>query len=142
MNQWHFLIGILFLLILLTVGIMICIILFIKHKIRKQSNKGIIVLMVTDAILIMLIISFASSHSTFYRYNDWAILQSNIHMVEQKYGKFDLGEIKDNEKGRVAYYIYTDDGPIMPDYLKHYYHIEYDECGVVYNVYDACHPGG
>ena len=33
--------------------------------------------------------------------NDWAVLQSNIHMVEQKYGEFDLGEIKENEKGKL-----------------------------------------
>ena len=65
-----------------------------------------------------------------------------INMVEQKYGEFDLGEIKENEKGKVAYYIYTDNGPIMPDHLKHYYFIEYDEWGVIYNVYDSCQPGG
>ena len=37
--------------------------------------------------------------------------------------------------------IYTDNGPIMPDYNKHYYNIEYDEWGVVYNVYDAYRSG-
>lgn len=35
----------------------------------------------------------------------------------------------------------TDNGPIMPDHLKHYY-IEYDEWGVIYNVYASCQPGG
>ena len=93
-------------------------------------------------VLLVVVILYALSHSTYYRYNDWAVLQSNIHMVEQKYGEFDLGEIKENEKGIVAYYIYTDNGPIMPDHLKHYYFIEYNEWGVIYNVYDSCQPGG
>lgn len=85
---------------------------------------------------------YYSSHSTYYKYNDWIILQRNIHMVEEKYGEFDFGEIEDGKKGTVAYYIYTDNGPIMPDHLKHYYYIEYDEWGMVYNVYDSCQPGG
>lgn len=63
-------------------------------------------------------------------------------MIQQKYGAFDLGEVRENEKGRVAYYIYTDNGPIMPDHLEHYYYMEYDENGVIYNVYDAVTLGG
>lgn len=46
-------------------------------------------------VLLVVVILYALSHSTYYRYNDWAVLQSNIHMVEQKYGEFDLGEIID-----------------------------------------------
>lgn len=142
MNQWYFTIGILFILFMLIVGIIIGIILFIVHKVRKHDNKTTIVSMGINFVLLVVVILYALSHSTYYRYNDWAILQSNIHMVEQKYGEFDLGEIKENEKGKVAYYIYTDNGPIMPDHLKHYYYIEYDEWGVIYNVYDSCQPGG
>lgn len=142
MNQWYFTIGILFILFMLIVRIIIGIILFIVHKVRKHDNKTTVVSMGINFVLLVVVILYALSHSTYYRYNDWAILQSNIHMVEQKYGEFDLGEIKENEKGKVAYYIYTDNGPIMPDHLKHYYYIEYDEWGVIYNVYDSCQPGG
>lgn len=142
MNQWYFTIGILFILFMLIVGIIIGIILFIVHKVRKHDNKTTVVSMGINFVLLVVIILYALSHSTYYRYNDWAVLQSNIHMVEQKYGEFDLGEIKENEKGKVAYYIYTDNGPIMPDHLKRYYFIEYDEWGVIYNVYDSCQPGG
>lgn len=142
MNQWYFTIGILFILFMLIVGIIIGIILFIVHKVRKHDNKTTVVSMGINFVLLVVVILYALSHSTYYRYNDWAILKSNIHMVEQKYGEFDLGEIKENEKGKVAYYIYTDNGPIMPDHLKHYYYIEYDECGVIYNVYDSCQLGG
>ncbi len=127
---------------MLIVRIIIGIILFIVHKVRKHDNKTTVVSMGINFVLLVVVILYALSHSTYYRYNDWAILQSNIHMVEQKYGEFDLGEIKENEKGKVAYYIYTDNGPIMPDHLKHYYYIEYDEWGVIYNVYDSCQPGG
>ncbi len=63
-------------------------------------------------------------------------------MVREKYGDFDLGIVESDKSGKVAYYIYTDNGPIMPDYLKHYYYIKYDECGVVYSIYEGCQPGG
>ena len=142
MNQWYFTIGIWLILFMLLVGIVFGIILFIVHKVRKHNNKTIAVSMGINFALLVVVILYALSHSTYYRYNDWAILQSDIHMVKQKYGEFDLGNIKENEKGKVAYYIYTDNGPIMPDHLKHYYYIEYDEWGVVYNVYDSCQPGG
>ena len=141
MNQWYFTIGIWFILFMLLIGIILGIIMFITHKGRKH-NKAIAVFIGINFALLVVIVLYALSHSTYYRYNDWAILQSNIHMVEQKYGEFDLGEIKENEKGKVAYYIYTDNGPIMPDHLKHYYYIEYDEWGMVYNVYDSCQSGG
>lgn len=141
MNQWYFTIGIWFILFMLLIGIILGIIMFITHKGRKH-NKAIAVFIGINFALLVVIVLYALSHSTYYRYNDWAILQSNIHMVEQKYGEFDLGEIKENEKGKVAYYIYTDNGPIMPDHLKHYYYIEYDEWGVVCDVYDSCQSGG
>ncbi len=104
MNPWYFEIGIMCLLLLLAVGLLICIIQFVKHRIKKQSNKAITVSIVTDAFLLLTIIMYVSSHST--------------------------------------YYIYTDNGPIMPDHLKHYYYMEYDEWGVIYNVYEGCQPGG
>ncbi len=128
--------------LLLIVGIIICVISFITKLIRKINKKTVIIVAGIHFVLLIVTSLYAFSHSTYYKYNDWIILQSNIHMIEEKYGEFDLGEIKDGEKGIVAYYIYTDNGPIMPDHLKHYYYIKYDEWGVVYNVYDACQPGG
>ena len=69
-------------------------------------------------------------------------MNSNINTVQQKYGDFDLGTVENQKEGTAAYYIYTDNGPIMPDHLKHYYYIQYDVWGVVYRVYDGCQPGG
>jgi hypothetical protein len=53
-----------------------------------------------------------------------------------------LGTISEGHSGTVAYYIYKDNGPIMPDHLDHYYYMEYDENGIIYKVYDGCAPGG
>ena len=142
MNQWYFIIGIMCLMMVLVSGILFCLILFVIKKIRKRNSKKVFISMGINILMLVAIVLYAVSHSTYYKYNDWAILQSNIYEVEQKYGAFDLGKIQDNKKGTVAYYIYTDNGPIMPDHLKHYYYIEYDVCGIVYKVYDACQPGG
>ena len=117
----------------------------VQLKIRKRKQKSIkyaVVSIVTSIFLIFSLVLFIASHSTYYKYNDWAILVGNIHAVQNKYGDFDLGSIEDHKAGRVAYYIYTDNGPIMPDYLDHYYYIEYDVWGVVDKVYEAGHPGG
>lgn len=57
--------------------------------------------------------------------------------IKSKYGDFDFGEYKANILGKVGYYIYTDNGPIMPEHLKHYYFIEYNKEGIVTNVFDA-----
>ena len=142
MNQWYFDIGILFVILLLIVGIIVCVISFITKLIKKKNRKAVIIAVGIHFVLLTVSILYASSHSTYYKYNDWVILQSNIHMIEEKYGEFDLGEIKEGKKGRVAYCIYTDSGPIMPDHLKHNYYMEYDEWGMIYNVSNECQPGG
>ncbi len=85
MNTWYFLFGMTCLFLLLTVGLFICIILFVKHRIKKQNSKVIIASTLVDAILLLIIILYTSSHSTYYKYNDWTILQNNVNMVEQKY---------------------------------------------------------
>ena len=142
MNQWEYMFAILLILLVLIIGMITCIILLCTQKARKQNNKCIVIAMAMDIMMILTILLYNFSHSTYYKYNDWKILQTNINSIKEKYGEFDLGKITDNEKGVVAYYIYTDNGPIMSDNLKHYYYIEYDENGTVYNVYDAGQPGG
>ena len=142
MNQWYFDIGMFMILLLLVVGIFICIISIIILSAKKCNKKTAIISMNINLILLVMTILYVASHDTYYKFNDWAILRSNIHDIEEKYGKFDWGKIKENQKGIVGYYIYTDNGAIMPDYLEHYYYIEYDERGIIYNVYDGCQPGG
>ena len=118
------------------------VVLLIGRKRKKKSIKSTVISLVISIFLLAVLILFLASHSTYYKYNDWTILQSNIRVVQQKYGDFDLGTIRDNQAGKVAYYIYTDNGPIMPDHLKHYYYMEYDEWGMIYKVYESCQPGG
>ena len=127
--------------ILLIIGI-ISVIMIIKNKHKQVSVRSSVVSLVTSSVLFSMLTVFVASHSTYYKFNDWTIVGSNISMVQQKYGDFDLGAVTDNKAGKVAYYTYTDNGPIMPDHLKHYYYIEYDESGLINKVYDACQPGG
>ena len=118
------------------------VVLMIVRKHKKKNRKPAVMSLLISIFLLAVLILFIVSHSTYYKYNDWVILQSNIYVIQQKYGDFDLGTIRDNQAGKVAYYIYTDNGPIMPDHLKHYYYMEYDEWGVIYKVYESCQPGG
>lgn len=113
--------------------------------------------------------AFIGSHSTYFRFNDWSIKDGNVSEVVKKYGepdiwyseetglhinvKFQNGDAVKKEpseiwqfntgkSGKVGYYIYTDNGPIMHDGLPHYYYIKYDGQGTVTEVYDGAHPGG
>lgn len=121
------------LLILTLVGI----IWLIRSCRKKKSVRKPIIVLIASTVLMLSLIVFVASHGTYYKYNDWKMLISNISMIEKEYGPFDVGTVVDNEAGRVGYYIYTDNGPIMPDHLDHYYYLEYDEWGMVYHVYDG-----
>jgi hypothetical protein len=123
-------------------GLIASIIILIIRKIRNHKYKSIIISISINLCFIVVIALYTTSHSTYYKYNDWVILQNSIYEVEKKYGDFDSGEIRENQRGKVGYYIYTDNGPIMPDHMEHFYYMEYDEKGVIYNVYDGCPPGG
>ncbi|MGN0670853.1 MAG: hypothetical protein ACI4JZ_09925 [Oscillospiraceae bacterium] len=142
MNPWYYLFGFLGILALLIIGMIVCIVFLIRSIVKKSRKKPIVIAAAVNVVLLSAVLLFNASHATYYKYNDWAILNSNIHTVEQKYGEFDLGEIHDNHSGRAGYYIYTDNGPIMPDHLPHYYYMEYDEQGIVRKVYDGVYPGG
>ena len=142
MNPWSILFCYILLFSINLITVIISIVLIFKRKKNNQSKRFPVVMLVMDILFLLFLGLFIASHSTYYKYNDWTILDSNINMVRQKYGDFDLGEVTDNKPGKVAYYIYTDNGPIMPDHLKHYYYIEYDEWGVVSKVYDVAQPGG
>lgn len=107
---------------------------------QKKIVKTIVVFAISLGLLITIII-FEQSHRTYYKYNDAWIIGNSVEKVEERYGSFDLGEVKEWISGTVAYYIYVDDG-ILPDYGKHYYYLEYDESGIVYNVEDSLAPGG
>ena len=69
MNQWYFIIGILFILFMLIAGIIISLILFSVQKVRKHNNKTTAVSMGINFVLLVGGILYALPHSTYYRYN-------------------------------------------------------------------------
>ena len=111
------------------------------RKRNKKAKKSLTCGLLGVGVLVCVFI-FISSHSTYYKYNDWWIMGNNILKVQERYGKFDLGTYKEGKSGKVGYYIYTDNGPIMPDHAKHYYHIQYDDQGVVIDVFEGIPIGG
>ena len=128
--------------LILVTSIIIFLVKIYKAKTRKEKiYKKIIIIMINVFLMINLLI-FDYSHKTYFKYNDWVILGSQIDNVREKYGEFDRGNIKYGESGKVAYYIYTDNSPIMPDHLPRYYFICYDKDGIVYEVYVSGPPGG
>ena len=142
MNPWYELFLYLFLFAFIIISGIISVVLIIRNRIKHRRIKPNVIFLGICCVLLAALTLFIASHPTYYKYNDWTILNSSIYEVQEKYGDFDIGKIQPMKAGKVAYYIYTDEGPIMPDHLKHYYYMEYDVWGVVYNVYDECQPGG
>ena len=148
MNSWY----VLAIQICVFLMLFICFIVFLvmlitaiaKEKSKKKHKpiKALSVLLSLDVILFAASLVFTLSHPTYYKYNDWKIIGSNISDVQNRYGNFDVGNVRTGHPGEVGYYIYTDDGPIMPDHLPHYYYIHYDENGIVDGVKDSIPAGG
>lgn len=142
MNSWYIGIIELFILFVLFICFIIFLIMLIKAKRKNKNIKTKGLLLSVDVVLFACSIIFVLSHSTYYKFNDWAILNSDINSVVSKYGAFDKGSIQEGSPGRIGYYIYTDNGPIMSDHMDHYYWIYFDESGIVYKVEESLPPGG
>lgn len=126
----------------LSICFVILIVMLISAKEHHKATRTIGLLLSLDVILFAYSLIFVLSHSTYYKYNDWAILNSDINSVIEKYGVFDVGSIQEGKAGSVGYYIYTDNVWIMPDHMDHYYWIYFGEDGTVYSVEDSLPPGG
>lgn len=116
------------------------IVLIISNRINKSKKKQRALVCILFSLLLFIL--FHRSHKTYYKYNDWFILNNNIHRVHEVYGDFDVGIIEDGQERRVGYYVYTDNGPLMPSHLPQYYTMYYDEHGIVYMVSVNGPPGG
>lgn len=113
------------------------------RAIKKHiSLKKPVIFHLVSVVLLGCAVLFAVSHGTYYKYNDWYILGNDINKVVERYGSFDKGSVKIDKSGSIRYYIYEDNGPIMPDYLSYYYCIDYDENGIVYKVEVRASEGG
>lgn len=142
MNPWY-VEGIeLFILFSLIICFVILLVMLILAKKHNKATRTKSILLSLDIIMFACSLLFVLSHSTYYKYNDWVILNSDINSVYEKYGAFDKGAIQEGKSGKVGYFIYTDNGPIMPDNMEHYYWIYFDESGNVYKVEDSLPPGG
>ena len=104
---------------------------------KQRSVKAAATALFLSAALLGFVLLFVCSHPTYYKYNDWWVQGRTLSQVEARYGPFDI-----RRNGVLGYYIYTDNGPIMPDHLPHYYYLEYDDNGIVRNVYEGVAPGG
>lgn len=129
------------LLILIVTAICAIIGIVIKKK-KNKAIRGTVAVFVSSTVFLLLSVLFVSSHKTYYKYNDFTISRSNMTEIKKKYGEFDIGNYHEGSAGRVGYYIYTDNGPVMPDHLPHYYYIEYNETGAVTKIFDGLAPGG
>ena len=113
------------------------------RAIKKHiSLKKPVIFHLVSVVLLGCAVIFAVSHGTYYKYNDWYILGNDINKVVERYGKFDKGSVEIDRSGSIRYYIYEDNGPIMPNYLDYYYCIDYDENGIVYKVEVRASEGG
>ena len=142
MNPWYVNIIELIVLLVLLVCLIILIVMLIRAKKQHKAARTKGLLLSLDIILFACSLGFVLSHSTYYKYNDWSVLNSDINSVIDKYGVFDNGSVQEGKSGRIGYYIYTDNGPIMPDHSDHYYWIYFDESGTVYKVEESLPPGG
>ena len=142
MNPWDVIFLELAVILATAISTVIFTVIFAVFTAKKKKLSKSVIPFVLSIVLLGGTLLFVASHPTYYKYNDWAVLGQDIHEVRERYGEFDFGEIREGRSGEVGYYIYTDNGPIMPDHLLHYYWIMYDEHGVVYEVYDGCQKGG
>lgn len=102
-------------------------------KKKKKFLVGACAAILMETVLVL----FLASHQTYYKYNDWWIVGKTEEEIVERYGEFDMcwGSSK-------AYFIYVDNGWVMPDHQPHYYYIEFDDAGIATEVYESLAPGG
>ncbi len=142
MNNWYVLFIEFLITASLSLGTVVSAIITAFKLHKKKKAKSAVISLFANIVLLVCMVMFLCSHRYYYKYNDCFIMGNDINKIVQKYGDFDIGDVHKGRKGKVGYYIYTDNGPIMPDYLPHYYYIHYDENGIVYWVEEGGAPGG
>lgn len=103
----------------------------------KRCRRKTAIICFALFLIVILCVIFYLLHPTYYKFNDSWIVGRHTSDIQERYGEFDL-----TTDVYVAYYIYTDNKGFLPDHLKHYYYMYYDNDGIVYKVLDACQPGG
>lgn len=131
-----------FIFMVLITAVIVFTVKLIRAMKKHISLKMPVIFHLVSVVLLGCAVIFAVSHGTYYKYNDWYILGNDINKVVERYGKFDKGSVEIDRSGSIRYYIYEDNGPIMPNYLDYYYCIDYDENGIVYKVEVRASEGG
>ena len=121
-------------LLIFTVAVVIFTVKLVKAIKKHIPLKKSIIFLGISVVLLSSAVLFVLSHGHCYKYNDWYVMGNDINKVVERYGKFDKGSVEIDKSGKIGYYIYTDNGPVMASYLPYYYYIYYDENGVVYKV--------
>lgn len=105
--------------------VFVSVIVLIVSLVRKKKKLVSSIIVVFFATLFILYLLFLTSHSTYYKYNDWYIMGNNIDKIEKKYGEFDYNIEYDNGEGLAGYDI---------DYSLFDYYMKYDSKGIVYKI--------
>lgn len=142
MNVWYMLLIYAGAILLVLVFLAVSVAAMMNAVVKQKAVGKRLALLIAAVVLAGVVLLFTSSHKTYYRFNDWLIKSGTASDVIERFGKPDIGTYAEGEPGRIGYYIYTDNGPVMPDHLEHFYFIAFDEQGKVTEVSDSIRPGG
>lgn len=114
----------------------------IRGVVKQKSLGGRLAFLIAAGVVTAAVLLFTNSHATYYRFNDWTVSASTAQDIVKRYGEPDIDRYTPGKGGSLWYYIYTDNGPIMPDHLDHYYYIALDANGKVTEIMEDVRPGG
>lgn len=97
----------------------------------KYKKIGIVI------ILIAVFLLYVSSHSTYYKYNDWWIIGKTADEIEARYGEFD--EVHGEQASYLIEGFYFE---FDPDGMDEYYYIVFDNKGIAKYVFVSVPYGG
>ncbi len=135
--SWYYSLSVLLLFLVAVIFFVTMQIVFIVSAVKKKLTKGKVAAYIGCYAYPLLFVLFVSSHSVSPAYNDWFVENTTVDKVIEVYGEPD-----EKYSTELYYYLYTDNGPITPDHLEHYYCVEFDESGKVTKVYETLPKGG
>ncbi len=102
MNTWYVIVAEFEVFFVLSIVFLVLMIKIIRAKKSHRKIIGKVLLLVCDVAAFAGVMVYSLSHATYYKYNDWVMLKSNVSEVVDKYGTPDLGSVKKGEKGNIA----------------------------------------
>ena len=105
----------------------------IKKNKKEKSFNPLLLSIITLTILFLIAMSYAISHSTYYKYNDFKIYGRNIEEIEAKYGNCSFIHIRSDKSGSAGYSM---------NIIGEMYLMYFNEKGTVYKIDTGVGPGG